>query len=67
VLLILSPPEAEELLVVVASELEVVSEHSNKHLQNITDILSSELIIVFLLFFSRTDANLSRGQQAFEK
>lgn len=62
-LLILLPPEAEELLVVVASELEVVSENSNKHLQNITDILSSELIIVFLLFFSRTDANLFGGNK----
>jgi hypothetical protein len=66
VLLILLLPEAEEQLLDVASELEVVSEHSNKHLRNITDILLSELI-VFLLFFSRTDANLSRGQQAFEK
>jgi hypothetical protein len=62
VLLILLPPEAEELLVVVASEHELVSEHSNKHMQNITDILSYELI-VFLLFFSRTDANLFGGNK----
>lgn len=63
--MILLLPEELQLLV-VASELEVVSEHSNKHLQSITDIvlnksmycyyvLSSELIVL-LLFFSRKDA-----------
>jgi hypothetical protein len=67
VLLILSPPEAEELLVVVASELEVVSEHSNKHLQNITDILSSELIIVFLFILLKNRCKFISGATSIRK